>query len=1227
MRLRALSTFAICGMLAAVWTQSNPQRPNIQWQIGATGAFHPISFTYDSKYVAVTDGNLILVYNMYDAVRSNAQLAQSLASWTGIPHVWYSTHFTYPFADGTEYLITRSSQQHELVVMRWRRDANAAYGGYIESRQFVTNPSPPTVLFPLRHNGNNDRNRLVVGFQSNNFLYLYRLEPEHSHTAAAKVISTPSAVRCAAYDPVSQTLATGHFDGLLRFWRVSLGTVGNPNDPPNVELLGMMPASSRVYPINSVGFYYPNGQNSSGILVASSLHDGVSVQLLGYNWQNGTASTVPQWQTTVNYNHSSSPLTYQHGNGASNAEPGDRWIPIAGLWIDAENGKVSYTSFPSSAGPRLRLPVISPQPIDGRRYLLGNYVDYNHYAYCAVQFIPYELYPTRPIPRLWGLTGMITVLDATQHHNRTWLAVAVQNAQMQRNQIHFYSRAGSNWSYESQISSAFNNAIFAFGAEHWFAHSAPRRVQVWSHQNLLEVFGLDDRRLYFGNQFTANISNRLVNSQNQPIEMDWYDGVAWRVNQSEVRVALLGVDSSGDGYLIVARNTSPLNQGSAFVEFARVQIGANAAETPLRIQRVLNSSDVIVLSKNNVLRRFNAQSNYQQAWRVGTSEQINEAATIAVNNQYIWVYSGNGCTPECFDIANGARLAVPNCFVGSYDGIALYPRAASSPTPLANEVAAGVVDGGAVYPGRFAVMRHRPVNSRTGGFLTTGSTSFDSFLSPLVSDEVWGLAQDPGAPNWFIAGCADGNLYYVYAPPSTPTRALGYNGIGGNFFQAFNDDLLVFTTTPLDAVTPFWASYGWRELRTYRLTTGSELQSYRMPGLAPSLGKEAMVRYSPSGERLFGYEFGRFSLWDGVNPNAPLSVVNDYYRTDLLPLDNTRWLAPEFTFESQFVSNNATYYVYAVRVFQDTVQGNTVQTLSNFTPKDPATQKPMYGSVITSGVASDRGFYRTRIDLTRNQEYLLIRSPRLQWSGNQASGIGQSASLWRRTGAGWGDGDWQLVAEFRSGVNLPNGVNPTMVRFHPYSPNVFYLGLDNGTMRAYRIENGTVANLNSPLVFQPTLGNLGAVTVMDIAQFTQSGINYTVMAMGGPRGLSVYTGSACRLSADDIYEARFYAIDVGFPQSQNNSIWLQQPSPTEPPYAIYGNGSVLSIAKLDNLPIITCPEDTNSDGIINDADLLAVLFEFGSNCYCPADINCDGIVDDADLLLVLFRFGDTCGQN
>ncbi len=51
--------------------------------------------------------------------------------------------------------------------------------------------------------------------------------------------------------------------------------------------------------------------------------------------------------------------------------------------------------------------------------------------------------------------------------------------------------------------------------------------------------------------------------------------------------------------------------------------------------------------------------------------------------------------------------------------------------------------------------------------------------------------------------------------------------------------------------------------------------------------------------------------------------------------------------------------------------------------------------------------------------------------------------------------------------------------------------------------------------------------------------------------------------------------------------------------------------------------DVDGNGCVDDADLLSVLFAFGSDDIA-ADVNDDGVVDDADLLSVLFNFGSGC---
>lgn len=54
--------------------------------------------------------------------------------------------------------------------------------------------------------------------------------------------------------------------------------------------------------------------------------------------------------------------------------------------------------------------------------------------------------------------------------------------------------------------------------------------------------------------------------------------------------------------------------------------------------------------------------------------------------------------------------------------------------------------------------------------------------------------------------------------------------------------------------------------------------------------------------------------------------------------------------------------------------------------------------------------------------------------------------------------------------------------------------------------------------------------------------------------------------------------------------------------------------------------DVDNNGCVDDADLLAVLFAFGTtgSDLGRVDVNCDETADDADLLAVLFNFGSGC---
>lgn len=65
----------------------------------------------------------------------------------------------------------------------------------------------------------------------------------------------------------------------------------------------------------------------------------------------------------------------------------------------------------------------------------------------------------------------------------------------------------------------------------------------------------------------------------------------------------------------------------------------------------------------------------------------------------------------------------------------------------------------------------------------------------------------------------------------------------------------------------------------------------------------------------------------------------------------------------------------------------------------------------------------------------------------------------------------------------------------------------------------------------------------------------------------------------------------------------------------------VAVSGIVDLGDVTLPTgDTNADMVIDDADLLNVLFGFGGS-DAAADVNEDGVVDDIDLLHILFGFG------
>jgi len=104
-------------------------------------------------------------------------------------------------------------------------------------------------------------------------------------------------------------------------------------------------------------------------------------------------------------------------------------------------------------------------------------------------------------------------------------------------------------------------------------------------------------------------------------------------------------------------------------------------------------------------------------------------------------------------------------------------------------------------------------------------------------------------------------------------------------------------------------------------------------------------------------------------------------------------------------------------------------------------------------------------------------------------------------------------------------------------------------------------------------------------------------------------------------------------------VWLNDVTFTQAPfdaqsgchtYAFYvtasdNAGNLTPAPEAPQAVIVALPGDINGDRMVDDSDLLEVLFAFGARGNnLSADVTGDGVVDDADLNVVLFNFGYGC---
>jgi photosystem II stability/assembly factor-like uncharacterized protein len=211
--------------------------------------------------------------------------------------------------------------------------------------------------------------------------------------------------------------------------------------------------------------------------------------------------------------------------------------------------------------------------------------------------------------------------------------------------------------------------------------------------------------------------------------------------------------------------------------------------------------------------------------------------------------------------------------------------------------------------------------------------------------------------------------------------------------------------------------------------------------------------------------------------------------------------------------------------------------------------------------------------------------------------------LWMTTNGG---SSWRQLTP--GSPALPNRAI-TAIAVHPSNPYKIYVTLGGtGVDHVWRCEN-TLAN---PAQWVNISGS-GSTALPDIHA------NTLALDPSAPdRVIYVGTDIGMFYTLDGGATWRNGTAPLGLPNVQINTLKVV-PGTGYLMAATYGRGMWRI-----RLPL-TPAGDVNSNGCVDDSDLLAVLFAFGqSGSGLPEDVNRDGIVDDADLLTVLFNFGSGC---
>ena len=166
----------------------------------------------------------------------------------------------------------------------------------------------------------------------------------------------------------------------------------------------------------------------------------------------------------------------------------------------------------------------------------------------------------------------------------------------------------------------------------------------------------------------------------------------------------------------------------------------------------------------------------------------------------------------------------------------------------------------------------------------------------------------------------------------------------------------------------------------------------------------------------------------------------------------------------------------------------------------------------------------------------------------------------------------------------------------------YFLEYDGNDYEAYRLQGGVPATFAIQLIGNATPSLYGRITIA----------GYTGSLEGKVATIRVKQGTQIRTYTTTLAANGQYSVPIEL--TGNVEVLVQ----AAPGLARKVNLSITGPTQRDFLDLTN--GDVNGDNVVDDADLLQVLFNFGGS-DSASDVNGDSTVDDADLLIVLFNFG------